>query len=90
MFCDTHFHFEIGDNEDLILNNARRYGVSMFFLAGTNKQDNIDNLIVSLNNEDVYVCCGYHPSEALEITHEDICMLKELILKNKNKVILCI
>lgn len=88
MFIDTHCHLSIEDYDDidLVLDDNRKAGIEKIIISGCTKDSIIESLDLSKKHNDVYLTVGFHPSEAMITTMEDISFLEEII-NNNSKVV---
>jgi len=88
MFIDTHCHLSAEDYSDidLIIKENRENGIDKIIVSGCDKGAILEAAELSKKYDDVFLTLGYHPSEADDITIDDINLLKEQI-KNNSKVV---
>lgn len=79
MFIDTHCHLSMEDYDDIeqVVMDNRSVGIDKIIISGCTKDSIIESLGLSEQYEDVYVTIGFHPSEVLSITDEDLKWLEE-------------
>ena len=89
MLVDSHLHLvNCGyENIDEIISRAKKNSVNYFILGGTNKEENVMNIELVNNYDCIFLTLGYHPEVANDINDEDLELLEEQILKNKDKVV---
>lgn len=88
MLIDTHLHLSNEDfNIDEVLKNAKEENVNYFITGGTNKENNLSDINLSLKYQEIYITLGYHPEYASSITEEDLILLEEQIKENRKKVV---
>lgn len=88
MFIDTHCHMssEYYDNTDEIIEENKKAGIDKIIISGCEEQE-IKTTIEYINKYDMaYATIGYHPSEALNVTDENLINLKSKVLSNKKIV----
>ena len=83
MFIDTHCHLSKEDYDDVnkVIKEARDNKVNKIIISGCTKDAIIESVDVSQSHKDVFLTIGYHPSEATEVTEEDLNLLEEQIVK---------
>ena len=88
MFIDSHCHLSIKDYENIydVIKEANENNVGKLIVSGCDKESIKESIEIAEKYDNVYLSLGFHPSEANEITEEDITWLKEII-KNNNKVV---
>lgn len=87
MFIDTHCHLSVADYGDIdqIIHDNRLAGIQKIIISGCTRESIFESLELSKKYEDVYVTIGYHPSEALITTDDDLNLL-EIQIKEKKVV----
>jgi len=85
MFIDTHLHFN-KEEAPKIVRDAHSNGVGILIVSGCDKKGIVDVLEIIKYFDNVYATIGFHPSEVLDVTDEDIEWL-ENIVTNNNKII---
>lgn len=83
-FTDTHCHLfsEYYDNVEEILNNAYQKNVGRFITSGCDLRGN-EEVLARLSYKNIYGVIGYHPDEALNVSEDDLKLLKKNILNDK-------
>lgn len=88
MLVDTHLHLSNEDYDiEEVLNNAKLANVKYFITGGTNKKNNLSDILLSKKYKEIYITLGYHPDEANNIKEEDLILLEEQIKENRSKVV---
>ena len=88
MYVDSHLHLSNEDYDiDEVIKNAKENDVNYFITGGTNKENNLCDIELAKKYEEIYITLGYHPEYADEITEEDLELLENQILENKEKVV---
>ncbi len=87
MYIDTHCHLSIEDYDDIdqVLLDNKEAGISKMILSGCTKESIVETLGFIEKYDFLYATIGYHPSEALKTTEEDLILLEKQ-LKNKKIV----
>ncbi len=85
MFIDTHCHLSKEDYEDIdkIIEDNRNNYVDKIIVSGCTRDSIVEALDLLNKYDDVYVTIGYHPSEALITTDEDLKLLKKQLKNNR-------
>ena len=85
MFIDTHCHLSKEDYEDIdkIIEDNKNNYIDKMIISGCSKESIKESLELSKKYEDVYVTIGYHPSEVLIITDDDLKQLKKQLKEAK-------
>ena len=85
MFIDTHCHLSNDDYSDIdvVLLENREAGIGKMIISGCTRDSIVESLEIASKNDDVYVTIGYHPSEALIVTDQDLVVLEEQIQNSK-------
>lgn len=85
MYIDTHCHIsrEDYDDIDLLIKENIESGVDKIILSGWSKDTIVETLELIDKYPCLYATIGYHPSEALTTTDEDLELLKEQIKHKK-------
>lgn len=88
MYIDSHCHISKNDYDDIekVINDANNKSVKKLIICGCDKKSIKESLEIANNHKNIYVEIGYHPSEVLTTTDEDIKELKELAKNNKKVV----
>ncbi len=83
MFTDTHCHIyqEYYENIDEIIETAKKYQVTRFFVAGSNQSSN-EEVLKLCEKESVFGCLGIHPEE-VDIYNETHLSFLESHLRDK-------
>lgn len=78
MYIDTHCHlsFEDYDDIDLIVKDNREAGIDKIIISGCTRDTITESIEISKKYFDVYVTIGFHPSEALITSSDDIKLLE--------------
>ena len=88
MYIDSHLHLSNEDYDiDEVIKRAKENDVRYFITGGTNKENNLCDIELSKKYEEIYITLGYHPEYADEITEEDLELLENQLLENKEKVV---
>ena len=85
MYIDTHCHLSLEDYDDIdfVLEENRRAGIDKIIISGCTRDTIVESLELALKYPDVYVTIGYHPSEAMTTTNDDLLLLEKQILEDK-------
>lgn len=85
MYIDTHCHLsqEDYDDIDLVIKENREAGIDRIIISGCTKDSIVESLNISNGYSDVYVTLGFHPSEALCTSLDDIRFLEENLVNKK-------
>ena len=85
MFIDTHCHLSLEDYDDIdeVINKNREAGIEKIIISGCTKDSIIESIELSKKYKDVYLTIGYHPSEADDISMEDLMLLEKQLLEDK-------
>lgn len=85
MYIDTHCHLsrEDYDDIDLVLKENKENGVSKIVISGCDKKGIEESLELCEKYNGIYVTLGYHPSEANDITPDDLYDLEEYLSHSK-------
>ena len=85
MFIDTHCHLskEDYDDIDLIIHDNRAAGIEKIIISGCTRDSILESLELSKKYEDVYTTIGYHPSEAIATTEDDLVLLEQQLQNDK-------
>ncbi|MBQ7137217.1 MAG: TatD family hydrolase [Bacilli bacterium] len=86
MYIDTHLHLNKEDDVKKIIKEATDANVQKLVISGCDKKGITEALEISSCFENVYTTIGFHPSEVIELTDDDIIWLETLITSN-NKVL---
>ena len=88
MYIDTHCHLSKEDYENiaLVIKENRESGIEKIIVSGCTKDSILESLEYAKNYDDVYVTIGYHPSEANDITEEDLLLLESQITSSSKVV----
>ena len=76
---DTHFHLDLDDDIDKILENARSEGVRNFIISGCDLKGIEEGIKIIDMHEDVYLTIGLHPDEINDFNDTTISYLEKLI-----------
>ncbi len=88
MFIDTHCHIsnEYYDDIDKVIEEDKKAGIEKIIISGCEETE-IETTIDYINKYDIaYATIGYHPSEADNVSDEDINKLEKKIVNNKKIV----
>ena len=87
MYIDTHCHLSKEDYNDidLIINNNRAANVDKIIISGCTRDTIIESLELAKRYDDVFLTIGFHPSEVLLTTDNDLIFLEKSL--NNNKVV---
>lgn len=85
MYIDTHCHLSREDYDDieLVLKENIENGVSKIIISGCDKKGIEESIELAEKYENIYVTLGYHPSEAEDITADDLYDLEEYLSHSK-------
>ncbi len=85
MFIDTHCHLSLEDYDDIdiVLKENREAGIDKIIISGCTRESIVETLSYIDVYDDVYATIGYHPSEAMITTDEDLSLLEEQIHNKK-------
>lgn len=83
---DTHFHLDLKDDIDKILNEARENGVCNFIISGCDLKGIKEGIEIINKYSDIYLTIGIHPDEIKDFDDNTIAYLEDLI-KNNKKII---
>lgn len=85
MYIDTHCHLSRDDYDDieLVLKENIENGVSKIIISGCDKKGIEESIELAEKYENIYVTLGYHPSEADDITADDLYDLEEYLSHSK-------
>lgn len=88
MYIDTHCHLSKTDYENItdIINNATDNKVNNLIISGCDKESILESIKIARENNNVFLTLGYHPSEANNITDDDITDLKKFVISNEKVV----
>ncbi|MBQ8472504.1 MAG: TatD family hydrolase [Bacilli bacterium] len=80
---DTHFHLDLDDDIDNILENARKEGVRNFIISGCDLKGIEEGIKIINKYENIYLTIGIHPDEINDFNDITISYLEKLILENE-------
>lgn len=80
---DTHFHLDLEDDINKILENARRNDVCNFIISGCDLKGIKEGLEIINKYKDIYLTIGIHPDEINHFDDTTISYLEKLIQENK-------
>ena len=80
---DTHFHLDLDDDIDNILENARKNDVKNFIISGCDLKGIEEGIKIINKYEDIYLTIGIHPDEINDFNDNTISYLEKLILENE-------
>ena len=80
---DTHFHLDLDDDIDNILENARKNDVKNFIISGCDLKGIEEGIKIINKYEDIYLTIGIHPDEINDFNDTTISYLEKLILENE-------
>ena len=85
MFIDTHCHLSLEDYDDIdtVIKENKEAGIDKIIISGCTKDSIIESIELSKKYKDVYLTIGYHPSEADDISMEDLMLLEKQLLEDK-------
>lgn len=85
MFIDTHCHISKEDYDDIekVINEAKDNQVEYLIICGCDKKGIKESIEIANNHDNIFLEIGYHPSEVLTTTDEDLEELKTLAKNNK-------
>lgn len=83
---DTHFHLDLNDNIDKILEESRQNDVRNFIISGCDLKGIEEGIEIINKYPDVYLTIGIHPDEIKDFNDNTISYLENLI-KNNKKII---
>lgn len=85
MFIDTHCHLSKEDYEDIdkIIEDNRDHYIDKIIISGCTRDTIVESLELAKKYDDVYVTIGYHPSEVLTTTDDDLKLLKKQLKSDK-------
>lgn len=82
---DTHFHLDLTQDIETILEDAEKNNVKKFIISGCDKKSIRDGIEIVNRYPNVYMTIGYHPDEVDSLKDEDLEYLEKLL--NNKKVI---
>lgn len=80
---DTHFHLELSDDIDKILEEARENDVRNFIISGCDLKGIEEGIEIINKYKNIYLTIGIHPDEIKDFSDTTISYLESLILNNK-------
>ena len=85
MFIDTHCHLSKEDYEDIdkIIEDNRDHYIDKIIISGCTRDTIVESLELAKKYDEVYVTIGYHPSEVLTTTDDDLKLLKKQLKSDK-------
>ena len=85
MFIDTHCHLSKEDYEDVdkVIEDNRDHYIDKIIISGCTRDTIVESLELAKKYDDVYVTIGYHPSEVLTTTDDDLKLLKKQLKSEK-------
>lgn len=85
MFIDTHCHLshEDYDDIDLVIQENRTQKIDKIIVSGCTMESIPESIDISKKYEDVFITLGFHPSEALGVTDDDLEFLKKSLKEQK-------
>jgi len=85
MFIDTHCHLSKEDYEDIdkIIEDNRDHYIDKIIISGCTRDTIVESLELARKYDEVYVTIGYHPSEVLTTTDDDLKLLKKQLKSDK-------
>lgn len=85
MFIDTHCHLSKEDYEDVdkVIEDNRDHYIDKIIISGCTRDTIVESLELSKKYDEVYVTIGYHPSEVLTTTEDDLKLLKKQLKSEK-------
>ncbi len=88
MMIDTHLHLSKKDYDSIerVVLDAKNNNVQKLIVSACEKEDMLEALSYMDDFQDVYYTFGFHPSEALKVTDEDLDWLEQTIVTHKQIV----
>jgi TatD DNase family protein len=86
MFIDTHCHFDMLEDLEKRIENCRKKNVGIVSTDGVNVETNRRVLELAEDFDEVKVCLGIYPIDALKLSDAEIDAEIEFILSNSSKV----
>lgn len=85
MFVDTHCHISKEDYDDIerVIKEAKDNQVNHIIICGCDKIGIKEAIEIANNHDNLFLEIGYHPSEVLTTTDDDLEELKELAKNDK-------
>ncbi len=85
MFIDTHCHISKEDYDDIeaVINASKDNQVEYLIICGCDKKGIKESIEIANSHDNIFLEIGYHPSEVLTTTDEDLEELKTLAKNNK-------
>lgn len=85
MFIDTHCHLsnEDYDDIDLVVKENIENDINYMIISGCTRDTILESLKYADEFSNIYTTIGYHPSEALVTTEEDLLLLEKQIQNKK-------
>lgn len=89
ILIDTHLHLLKEDNKNIseIIKRAEDNDVKYLILGGSSIKDNLENISLAKEHDNIFITLGYHPEEVLNISNDDLVLLENQIIENKEKVV---
>ena len=88
MFIDTHCHLSYDDYDDisLVVRQNIEAGIDKMIISGCTRSSIEESIKIALEYKNIYLTIGFHPSEALITSADDLRYLEEQIKSNKKIV----
>ena len=88
MFIDTHCHLSYDDYDDisLVVRQNIEAGIDKMIISGCTRSSIEESIKITLEYKNIYLTIGFHPSEALITSADDLRYLEEQIKSNKKIV----
>ncbi len=85
MFIDTHCHISKDDYDDIerVIKDAKDNQVNHLIICGCDKSGIKEAIEIAKSHDNIFLEIGYHPSEVLTTTDDDLEELKELAKNDK-------
>ena len=87
MFIDTHCHLSYDDYDDisLVVRQNIEAGIDKMIISGCTRSSIEESIKITLEYKNIYLTIGFHPSEALITSADDLRYLEEQIRSNKEQ-----
>ena len=88
MFIDTHCHLSYDDYDDisLVVRQNIEAGIDKMIISGCTRSSIEESIKIAEEYKNIYLTIGFHPSEALITSADDLRYLEEQIRSNKKIV----
>ena len=85
MYIDTHCHLSKEDYDDIdkVIEDNKINNVDKIIISGCTKESIIESIDLANKYPDIYLTIGYHPSEALKTSKNDLNELKKQLKNDK-------